>query len=77
MDEKDENKNELSVDEDAKKQLKRIIMIYNCYRPHGSLDMKTPGEAAKHNGEFRKHWKTYYKQREVSFLLNEEVSKSI
>lgn len=57
--------------EDAKRQLKRIIMTYNCYRPHSSLGMKTPREAAKHNGEFRKHWKTYYKQKEISFLLNE------
>jgi len=32
--------------EDAKKQLKRIIMIYNCHRPHSSLGMKTPREAA-------------------------------
>ena len=52
---------------DAKRQLKRIIMIYNCHRPHASLDMRTPREAAKHTGEFRKHWKTSYKEREVSF----------
>ena len=49
--------------EDAKRQLKRIIMIYNCYRPHASLDMRTPREAAKHTGEIRKRWKTYYKQK--------------
>ena len=53
--------------EDVKRQLKRIIMIYNCHRPHASLDMRTPREAAKHTGEFRKHWKTSYKEREVSF----------
>ena len=53
--------------EDAKRQLKRIIMIYNYYRPHASLDMRTPREASKHNGEFRKRWKTYYKKRGVSF----------
>ncbi|NLC50025.1 MAG: IS3 family transposase [Bacteroidales bacterium] len=55
--------------EDAKKQLKRIIMIYNFHRPHSSLGMKTPSEAAKHTGEFRKHWKTYYKERKISFLV--------
>ena len=48
--------------EDAKRQLKRIIMIYNCHRPHSSLGMKTPREAAKYTGEFKKHWKTYYKK---------------
>lgn len=55
--------------EDAKKQLKRIIMIYNCHRPHASLDMRTPREAAECTGEFRKHWKTYYKERKISFLV--------
>jgi transposase InsO family protein len=41
-------------------ELKRIIMIYNCYRPHASLDMKTPESAHIHTGELKKHWKTYY-----------------
>ena len=58
----------MSLD-DAKRQLKRIIMIYNCHRPHSSLDMKTPREAAMYTGELRKHWKTYYKEREVSFPI--------
>ena len=55
--------------EDAKRQLKRIIKIYNCYRPHSSLGMKTPREAAKHTGELKKHWKTYYKKREIGFPI--------
>lgn len=59
--------------EDAKKQLKRIIMIYNCYRPHSSLGMKTPREAAKHTGEFKKHWKTYYNTKTIKSGLIEEV----
>ena len=58
----------MSLD-DAKKQLKRIIKIYNYHRPHASLDMKTPSEASKHTGEFRKHWKTYYKKREEGFQV--------
>ena len=58
----------MSLD-DAKRQLKRIIMIYNCHRPYSSLDMKTPREAAMYTGELRKHWKTYYKGREISFPI--------
>lgn len=51
--------------EEAERQLKRIIMIYNCHRPHSSLGMRTPREAAQHTGEFKKHWKTYYRRKEV------------
>ena len=52
--------------EQAIKELKRIIMIYNCHRPHSSLDMKTPEYAHSQSGEFKKHWKTYYKTPIVS-----------
>lgn len=41
-------------------ELKRIIMIYNCYRPHASLDMKTPESAHKQSGELKRRWKAYY-----------------
>lgn len=55
------NQMRLSSIEDAIKQLKRIVPIYNTCRPHASLDMKTPEYAHCQSGEFRKHWKTYYK----------------
>ncbi len=53
--------------EDAKKHLKRVIRIYNCHRPHASLGMKTPVEAARHVGELRRHWKTYYRGAKATF----------
>ena len=60
------NQIKLASLEEAIKQLKRIIMIYNCHRPHASLDMKTPREASQLTGELKKHWKTYYKSQAVS-----------
>lgn len=61
---KDEWLNQIKLKslEHAMKELKRIIMIYNSYRPHASLDMKTPECAHKQSGVFKKHWKTYYKK---------------
>ncbi len=60
------NQIKLASLEEAIKQLKRIIMIYNCHRPHASLDMKTPREASQLTGELKKHWKTYYKSQAVT-----------
>ena len=60
------NQIKLASLEEAIKQLKRIIMIYNCHRPHASLNMKTPREASQLTGELKKHWKTYYKSQTVS-----------
>ncbi len=60
---KDEWLNQLKLKsiEDAIKELKRIVQIYNSCRPHASLDMKTPEYAHSQSGVFKKHWKTYYK----------------
>jgi putative transposase len=55
------NQMKLKSIEDAIKELKRIVQIYNSCRPHASLDMKTPEYAHGQSGEFKKHWKTYYK----------------
>ena len=52
--------------EDAIKELKRIVQIYNTCRPHASLDMKTPEHAHKQSGEFKKRWKTYYKTEQAT-----------
>jgi transposase InsO family protein len=65
---KDEWLNEMKLKsiEHAIVELKQIIMIYNNYRPHLSLDMKTPEFAHNQTGEFKKHWKTYYKTAKVA-----------
>ena len=55
--------------EQAISELKRIISIYNCNRPHASLDMKTPESAHRLTGILNRRWKTYYKtnQNAVSY----------
>ena len=52
--------------EDAIKELKRIVQIYNSCRPHASLNMKTPEYAHSQSGVFKKHWKTYYKTEQTA-----------
>ena len=63
------NQMKLKSVEDAIKEIKRIVQIYNNCRPHASLNMKTPEYAHSQSGEFKKHWKTYYKtaQNAVSY----------
>lgn len=49
----------------AQKSVAKAIVIYNSLRPHGSCDMLTPMEAHKKEGVLKKHWKNYYKKKEV------------
>ncbi len=58
------NQMKLTSDREATRQLEQIIRIYNQIRPHSSLDMKTPEYAHHINGDFKKHWKNYYKIQE-------------
>ena len=51
--------------EDAQKSVAKAIVIYNSLRPHSSCSMLTPNEAHKKEGELKKHWKNYYKKKEV------------
>jgi transposase InsO family protein len=44
----------------------KAIIIYNALRPHSSCDMLTPQMAHLHTGLLKKHWKNYYKKKEVS-----------
>lgn len=37
----------------------KAVDFYNTRRPHMSLDMMTPAEAAQCNGEIKKWWKSY------------------
>jgi putative transposase len=51
--------------EDAQKSVARSIAIYNSLRLHSSCDMLTPIQAHEKEGELKKHWKNYYKKKEV------------
>jgi putative transposase len=51
--------------EQAQKSVAKSISIYNAKRLHSSCDMLTPNEAQKKEGVLKKHWKNYYKKKEV------------
>ena len=58
-------KNELLKDirfvciEDVKSAVSCAVDFYNNERPHMSIDMMTPAEAALHEGEIAKRWRSY------------------
>jgi transposase InsO family protein len=51
--------------EQAQKSVAAAISVYNTLRPHSSCDMLTPQVAHTKEGVLKKHWKNYYKQKEV------------
>lgn len=55
---------------EAKSAIDKIIAIYNCVRPHTSIDYLTPEIAHEKQGEIPKRWKKYprYKKKEVSTM---------
>lgn len=58
-------KNELLKDirfksiQEVSDAIREAVEFYNTRRPHMSLDMMTPEDAAKCNGEIKKWWKSY------------------
>lgn len=46
--------------ETAKTEVEIYINYYNNKRPHRSVEMLTPNEAHKLNGELKRNWKSYY-----------------
>lgn len=52
--------------EDAHLAIDRIIRIYNRFRLHSSLEMKTPCFAHVKPCVLKRKWKNYYKKRENS-----------
>jgi transposase InsO family protein len=69
------NQMKLASLEQATNELKQIIKTYNQYRPHGSLDMRTPEYAHNQSGDFKKHWKNYYKNaKKMEQKINSFVS---
>jgi len=51
--------------EAAQKSVAISISVYNTLRPHSSCAMLTPQVAHQRQGLLKKHWKNYYKQKEV------------
>lgn len=63
---KDEWINDLvfSTIEEARVAIDRIIRIYNQFRPHSSLEYKTPCFAHANECVLKRKWKNYYKKKE-------------
>jgi putative transposase len=51
---------------EAQQAVAIAISTYNHQRPHSSVDMLTPFIAHTKTGELKKHWKNYYKRKEVT-----------
>jgi putative transposase len=49
----------------ARCDVAKAIVIYNTLRPHSSCNMLTPQMAHLHTDELKKHWKNYYRKKEV------------
>lgn len=49
----------------AQKGIAKAVSVYNSLRPHSSCDMLTPQAAHQKTGTLKKHWKNYYKKKEV------------
>lgn len=45
--------------EDVRKALCQAVSFYNLERPHMSIDMMTPAQAAACRGELRKRWRSF------------------
>jgi transposase InsO family protein len=50
----------------AQQCVAKAIIIYNALRPHSSCDMLTPQMAHLQTGKLKRHWKNYYKKKEVT-----------
>ena len=50
----------------AQQCVAKAIIIYNALRPHSSCDMLTPQIAHLQTGKLKRHWKNYYKKKEVT-----------
>ena len=52
---------------EVKEALERAVYFYNNLRPHGSIGMLTPKEAAKQKGDLKKNW-TSYREKYIKSL---------
>ena len=60
----------------VKEELVRAIDFYNNERPHMSIDMMTPSEAATCTGEINKRWKSYRLIAIKSKLQDEVITEN-
>jgi putative transposase len=51
--------------DEAQRSVALAITVYNSLRPHSSCNMLTPDAAHQQQGDLKKHWKNYYRKKEV------------
>ena len=56
----------------AKRELPLFIKFYNKQRPHRSIDMHTPEDAFKMEGELKRRWKSYFKNTQSKDMFEGE-----
>ena len=49
----------------AQQTIEKAIEYYNNRLPHSSVDMLTPSEAHHKTGKLKKHWKWYWKEKQL------------
>lgn len=54
----------------VREALNKAVMFYNYERPHLSLEMRTPAEAASETGRFRRQWVSY-RERAIDAMTAE------
>ena len=57
--------------QEVEEALERAVHFYNELRPHGSIGMLTPKEAAKQKGSLKKNW-TSYREKYIKSLPVQE-----
>lgn len=55
---------------EVKEAVEKAVLFYNTVRPHMSINMMTPQEAAAHIGEIKKGW-TSYRDTAIKHLQQE------
>ena len=59
----------------VKEVIQKAIMFYNYERPHMSLEMRTPVEAATETGRFKRRWISYRERAIDSMNENLRIIK--
>ena len=63
--------------EEAKTQIDQSIEYYNNRLPHSSVDMLTPNAAHYQQGDLKKHWKRYWKEKQEARGEVEEETEGV
>ncbi len=56
----------------VKEALRKAVMFYNHERPHLSLEMRTPAEAAAETGRLKRQWISYRERAIDAMMANAE-----